>query len=502
MPSSIPLTGFAANDRVPGHYVEVNFAQGAASLGSTEYAVILQGNMTSGSADPAVKYGPDTIVPMSSAADAALLFGEGSELHRGVLQFLKVNRTSKLYCIAVEDPAGVDGYADITFTNTATASGAVRIWVQDEFVDTAIVTGDTVDEIAANVEDNINGKSHWAVVAEANAGVVTISAKQSGPRGNHIRFKPMMIGSVGTVVSPTAVSNLAFGAVADDNSDVLAATANERFYYIVSAASDATQVGNLLSQVNTQALPITGMRQRVFAGSVDTIANAITFATGLNGARAEVLWQPESDLTPFELACSAAAVYSLEEAPAVPRCNFSSYGSDDKSAANWKIKAPISGARPSRAQILSALNNGITPIAVAKNGSTYLVKRVTTKSQTSSLPDLRVSDAHKVTICDRFADDLQLQFVAKFSGKLIGDDPIGNEVPPGPSVCTPRIVEAEVDAMIDLYADRDLLQNREEIKAGVVVIREASPTTRMSVSIPLQTVDLFDQSGVQINQVA
>ena len=35
MAFSIPLTGLAANDPVPGTYVEINFAQGEASKGTT-----------------------------------------------------------------------------------------------------------------------------------------------------------------------------------------------------------------------------------------------------------------------------------------------------------------------------------------------------------------------------------------------------------------------------------------------------------------------------------
>ena len=48
MPFSIPLTGLAANDPVPGNYLEISFAQGAASLGSATYPILLLGTSESG----------------------------------------------------------------------------------------------------------------------------------------------------------------------------------------------------------------------------------------------------------------------------------------------------------------------------------------------------------------------------------------------------------------------------------------------------------------------
>jgi len=499
------VTGLSANDPVPGlNLLEVNLGAGAASLGATQYSVLLMGNMTTGVGSPGVIYGPDTTTPMTSEADAIALFGSGSELHRGVRAFLEVNTTSSLYVIAVPDSGGADGYLAVAMSGAATASGALRIWVGEEFVDTSIVTGDSTTAIAAAAAANINGKTHWAVTALASGGGLQISCKQSGPRGNDIRVLPQIIGnSIGVTVSPTVSTALSGGATLDDNTAALAAIEPDRFYYIVSAASDATQVGALLSQVNTQALPLNGNRQRVFCGSVASLASAITFGTGLNGARAEVAWMFQADRTPFELACSTAAAYSLREASFTSKsCNFDSFGLDEQSKALWKVKKPLSGAKPTRTQLKSALNNGLTPIAVSKSGATYIVSRATSKSQSASLPDYRIRDGHKVSVCDFFADDLILSYIAQFSGKLIGDDPVDNAPAPGPDVITPRVVKACVAALVDVYADRDLLQNRDQIKAGIQVKRGTAPTTRFSVVIPLQTCDLLHQIETSLNQVA
>lgn len=505
MPASIPLVGLSPNDPTPGEYAEINFAQGEASLGTGTYGCLMIGGMLStGSATPdTVIYGPDTPVQMASEADLVALFGNGSELHRKGRRFLAVNTTTPLYAIAVSEgssPGAATG--TITVATTATGAGTLRIYVGDEFVDVGFATGDTPTVIAANAVTAVNGKTWWAVVASAVAGAITLTTKQKGLRANFVRyFAQIKPGTSGTTVTPTASTLTTGGTVSDSSTTALATILARRFYYISSAAEDATQLGALLSQVNTQALAVTGIRQRVFGGSQDTLANAITISTGLNGARAEVTWLAQSDVPPCELAANAAAVYSLEEAPLQFRCNFSSYGDDAKTSGNWKIKAPLSGAAPTRAQILAALNAGLTPIGVRSAARTYLVKRVTTRFMNGSVVDYRIRDAHKVTVCDRYVDDLLAKAAATMRGKEIANDPQKNEPVPGPTVITPRVVKAAINRLTRDYGELSLLQLVNTIIANTIVIREASPTTRMSAQIPLTPIDILDQVAFQANQV-
>jgi phage tail sheath gpL-like len=507
MVASIQLTGLAANDPVPGEYAEISFAQGESSLGTNTYSAILLGNMlSSGSATPdTVVYGPDTPVTMTSEQDAISLFGEGSELHRMVRRFLTVNKTTPLYAIGIDDGySGGAGYAEglIELTGPATGAGTLRVYVGDEFVDVGFVTNDTASDIASDAAAAINSKTHWAVTAVAVLGDVQLTAKQAGLRGNFIRyFAQVLPTTAGIVATPTASTNFINGTVSDDNTTALATILPERYYYIVSAAEDVTQLTSLVSQVNTQSLPVTGIRQRVFAGAVGTLAASITVSDALNAPRAEITWLNQSDLTPGELATNSAAIYSLEESGLRFECNFDSYGQNAKTSVNWKIRAPLSGAKPTRSQIYAALNAGLTPIGVDKSSS-YLVKRITTRYKNGSVVDYRIRDAHKVTVCDRYTDDLLAKMASTLRGKKIGDDPVKNEPTPGPDVVTPRIAKALINRLTTDYGEIGLLQNVNEIKANTIVIREVSPRTRLSARIPLQPIDILDQVTTKIDQVS
>lgn len=506
MGASIVLTGLAANDPYPDTYIEVNFAQGeAAGSGSAYTMLVLANRLSTGAGTPdTVVYGPNSLVPLQTEADMIALAGAGSEAHRMFRRITKVNKDTEVNWVFVTESAGTQATGTIVIATTATGNGNHRAWVGDEFVDTAIATGDTAISIATAICTSINAKTHWPVTA-ANSGTatVTLTAKQKGPRGNWIRFMAAITSGIGTTTTATSDAFLTSGATADSNTTALATILSKRYYYLVSAAEDATQYGALVTQVNTQAAPTTGIRQRAFAGSVDTLANATTIATGINAARAELIWSEKSPFTPAELAANCAAVYSLFETPPNPRTSFVNFGNDAVSANYWVVpRSRTDSAAPTRANIKSALNNGISPIAVNPNGTTRLVNRITTRSLSGSTADYRIRAAHKVTICDFFADDLQAKATLQNAGKRLMDDPPKGGRPPGPQVVTPSTFLGQITGLLNAYDQNDLLQNLAVIKNGVVVQRETNPSTRLTARIPLQTVDNLEQIAVAVDQVA
>jgi phage tail sheath gpL-like len=501
--ADIVLTGLATNDPVPGEYVEVAFSQGPASLATSVDKVIFIGNMlATGAGAAATIYGPDTAIPMTGEDDAVLLFGAGSELHRQIRRFMKRNTTTPVYAIAVaEGGSATASTGTITIATTATGAGTLRIFVDDEFVDVGFVTGDTPTVIAAAAVAQINSKTHWAFTAANVAGVITITSKQKGLRANLHRYFARIIPftGVGTTVSPTVSTLTSGGTVSDDLTAALAVIAPQRFYYNVPAAVDSTQLVKVITQINTQALPINGNRQRMIWGSVDSLANTIAIVDAINAARSEVAWQPDGDIPPSELAAVLAAAYTLYEAPSVPRLNFNFYGQADGEP--WGVKAPKSGTVPSRSQVYAALNAGVSPIAV-QGPNAYLVKRVTNRYKSGAVLDYRIRDPHKVLVCDRYADSLISKAALQMRGKEIGDDPKKNEPTPGPRVVTPRVVKAMIDGVTDVYSGNDLLQNASVIKSQTLVLRDSGNRTRMGAKVPLQPIDILDQLAFRVDQVA
>ena len=189
MPASIVLVGIGASLPNPGNYLELDFAQGPAGGFGQVRSILLMGNKTtSGTAtNDTVVYGPDTQIPCQSEADVITLFGAGSQLHRMFRRATKVNPTATYYLLAIAPSAGAAATASLVLTNAATSNGNLRFWCVDEFVDTAITSGDSITTIGANLATSINSQTSWPITASNGAGTVTITAKNLGPEGNWIR---------------------------------------------------------------------------------------------------------------------------------------------------------------------------------------------------------------------------------------------------------------------------------------------------------------------------
>lgn len=504
--ASIVLVGLSANYPIPNVYLEIDFAQGpVAGSGSQRKAVILGNKTTAGTAtNDTVIYGPDTAIPCQTEADVISLFGAGSQLHRAYLKFAGVNQTTSLYFVAVSPSAGAAATATQTIATTATSNGNCRVWCGAEFVDTSISLGDTATVIAGNIVASVNSQTRWPVTASNVAGVITYTAKNLGPEGNWIRMQSLVspgTATIGTTTTLTANTFLSGGTTADVNTTALATIKPLPFYYQISCDSDATNFGAMVTQINSQAQPTNGIRQRAFAGSMDTLANTITLATGINAARAEIIWGNCDDYTPLELAAYFAGLYSLLEAGAavgVNRKNFSNFPSNATDQTLWQLKPGRSGASgaPTQANLVSALNNGITPLSINGAGATYLVKRCTTRSLNGAVADYRVRDAHKVSVCDFWGDDAVALTQLQFGGKDLLPDPKLGQPPPPAIATTPALWGNALKGLVTEYGDAGQFQNADQINASAVVQKETNPPNRLSALFQLTPVDIADQFAI------
>jgi phage tail sheath gpL-like len=517
----ITLTGVGPN-QLPGVYGQINFATGQLSLGSANYAALILANIRQdgsgtafGNIDGYQLYGPDTPIVMQQVSDANTLFGPGSPAALMVADFMALNKSTPLYVVPVRQPVG--GTA-ATFTLTVTLSGtltngsiSLQVGPDAPVVTTVNASIDTATSIAANMANNVNATNLLPVIATSNAGVLTLTTKTVGARNNWLRAAPKIQSGTGVVLS---VSQPAFftGGAGSDSADLQAvlnslAVNGLRFYYYVPEAGcdsvDTTQFEAVQTQIDALATPVIGLRQRAVGGSVDTLANTQTVTTTVNDPRVEAINLPQAETTPARLAARGAAVYALQEIPplAAQGVNFDGFGNDSLSFALWNVAAPLNGTAPSVTSLQSATITGVTPLQVQRGGRTSIVKRVTSRFYTNGAGtfDGRITDGGKVTICDQFLDDLTSQIVSTFPRKLIASDPAQGQPPVGPGVATPGLVQQVVNNVINTYAARNLI-NGPNTLANVVVQRETSPTSRISVQVGLFTNDLLHTVILQINQ--
>jgi phage tail sheath gpL-like len=519
--AEIVLQGVGPN-APPGVYGVVNFAQGSGSLGEGTYDVLLLGNFSaSGNAVAGVLYGPDTAVTLQSAQDSVNLFGDGYQLNRMFTQFISTNTSNRVYAMPVASASGVNASLAITVSvGSPQTAGVINFTVCNTVVGVVFGSSDSATTIAANAAGAINGNTHLPVVASAASGVLSLVAKDPGARGNWIRVGAQVVSGSGVLVnvpaqSPTLYTGrqwLASGSGSDSSSYDTVVTnliaTGRRFYTIVCGAGGDSVDASIVEYVTENLVDFSaqaniGIRQRLYSGSVDTIAHTLAVTTSLNDARSNVVCLPNSDLPPWELASAWAAGKTIFEVPFLSNrgVNFDNFGSDSVTQPYWPVAAPLDGSAPSKSDIQTAVVSGITLVKVTSGNRTAIVKDCTSHFWTgsSSQFDPRIVDGGKVTICDYFLDDAENLLATRSAGKLIGNDPTSGV--PASGVFYPSTAKSTMLEVIDVYAASGLIDGAATTN-GLVVQRGQVPTSRMEIQVPLFTADPLHTVVVQVNQTS
>lgn len=481
-------------NRVPGMYVRVSLGVGVRNGLDATRRVIAFGNKTSaGTATVA------TLYRVSSPDDARTYFGAGSELHLAAIAAFHVHPSVELWCVAITE-AGTAASGTLVFAGTATAAGTVRVWVRGDLIEIPIVVGDASTAVAAAVEAAIDDMTDWPVTAGVVSSTVTVTAKNTGPRGNHLALRCEIVDGTGISVTPPAAGFLTSGATSDAPANAITAAAGDEFYYYALPYTDGTNLDLFETSLDALDEPEQGKRAHYIAASIDTPANAITLATGRNFARGTIVWEEGGEDYPLVMAVSLAAHRARYES-SNPAANMSG------TAIPGLRPSPRAGDTPTATELMNAINNGLTPLKRARDGSMLLVRNCTTRSQDSAgNPDYRVLDAHKVSVCDFLASDIETFLADRFSGFLLADDRSDGE-PPAPGVATPLVVRDAFASRLTTYdannqrAVLPLLENVETLLESLVCERAAAPAGRVNASVPVDPVDHLLQVATDVRQV-
>lgn len=504
-----------AGFKVPGVFIRVSLGVGPRSAGDSPRTVVAFANKTSAGLGAL-----ETEHDIFSEDDARTLAGAGSEGFLGCKSALEANPSVALKLMLVTESAGANATGTIVFTGPSTAAGTVYVDITGiNQIEVPYDVGESATTIGARVETYIDNVGDAPVTSAAVTGTVTCTAKNKGPRGNHIAVRARVTPGTGVGVTPPASGYLTGGTTSDDPQTSLDVQTAFRRGYLVAPYSDSTQLAKFKTHLDAQEEPLAANRKQAIFGSIDTLANTTTLAVGLNFPRMQCVWMEGADQTPLMMAAAMAATRALAEADD-PAHNFN--GETITGLKPHYLPSNI----PSLNELASALNNGITPLQSVGGGAVAIVRSVTTKSQESGLPDYRVMDTKNVTIPDYLGDVCEFAFADRFGGFKASEDPPEGEQPP-PGVVTPSMCD---DLMLEILnaaegngtdgmpsaAESDDGTTFEPIvvKGGLLALgsvarlRRNTKSTlsklergRFNCTMPVDTIEWANQFGVDVRQV-
>jgi phage tail sheath gpL-like len=381
------IVGFTSTDKVPGFVGKVEYGAGASSASGIPVVCLLVGTkLAAGTATADAD-----VVDITTSSDADTAFGAGSELAR--MCYIALNSPGVLLkAAAVSEAAGaVAATAVITFATNASSSGTYKLRVDGVELQVGVANLDTPTAVATATRDAINGNPTLPVTASNTAGVLTITRKSKGVRGNEgtmaldLSSAPTgMTAVVSVAVAMTGTNRYRFagGTGTETPTNILAALLPRDDRFVGIAQNDQTNLtsaGLWRDWVNTRSGALEGRPVFVtFASTANAAPTAV--ATAVNDQLFALGWMKNGESHPSEIAAGIAAERSVRFA-ADP--GFNTAGIVLKG-----IKAQVNSAdKLNRAAKVSALNFGITPINSSPDDRVYIERGITTHCQRSGSTD-------------------------------------------------------------------------------------------------------------------
>jgi len=456
---NISFDSIPASIRKPGKYVEFNAKLAVRTLPSNVQRLLIVAQMlATGTAADSVP------VQVFSSAEAATLFGRGSQAHRMVTAAIEAYRYARITVLPLADSdTGVAATWTITYTGTSTAGGSVTVTLAGQAVNVPIATGQTAAQVATAVEAELDKQLDWAITASVAAGVITLTAKNKGTVANDLAVSASssLLGITVAAAAGTAGSN------DPDLADALAAVFTASDEVIVWPYANQTALTALRTHLTDRGNAIEQRGAIGVYAFTGTLANATTLAGQVNHERITGCLLPGTLTPAYELATRYAAVISSEEDPARPLNTLALTGA---------LPPPLA-SRLGRVEQETCLANGVTPLEVGPGEVVQIVRAITTYTlDPQAIPDIAWLDLTTVRTMDYVRTSVRNRLALRFPREKL-------------SARTPDRVRSEIlDVMVKLE-ELEIVEEVEANKDGVIVERDSQDPNRLDARIPTDVVN-------------
>lgn len=477
--------------RVPFLYAEFDNSNAVQGAGVQPYKTLMIGQkLSSGTKDAETKH------LITSAEQAALYFGAGSQLARMADAYLKANKSNELHCIGLDDNvAGVSSVGSVTVTGSPTNAGTMKLYIAGILVEVAVSSTDSAADVATAIQAAITAETSLPVSAVVNgvtAEQVDLTAKNKGEDGDNVdlrfnyfsgdEFPAGLGGTIGTMGSVTP------GAGNPDIDDAIAILDDEQYMLWVTPYTDASNLTKLETELTDRFGPLRQNDGYHLAGARGTVSELNTIGNSRN-SQFTIIKRCSGPSMPYEHMASLAGVIALSAQidPARPFQTLQLPG----------ILAESEGERLTLSERNILLNNGIATDKIAA-GDVVRVERVITtyKQNPAGANDVSYLDLNTLLTLSYLRYDFRNFWLVKYPRhKLAGD---GGNFAPGQAIMTPKLAKAEAIGRFRLWEENGLVENIDQFKQDLIVERNGSDSNRLDFLLPPDLVNQLRVVGVKI----
>jgi phage tail sheath gpL-like len=461
---NISFDNIPTSIRKPGKYFEFNTKLAVRTLPTNLQKVLIVGQKTAAGSQAA-----NVVVDIFSDAQAATLFGIGSQLYLMCQACMRANPYVALSAIAMDDVGGGTFATDtITVTGPAAAAGNLKATINGQDVEINFAGADTATAMAAALVAAIAQQPSLPVTAANVAGVVTLTARNKGTQGNQLKVSTVVtpLTSAATGVTAAVADGVA-GATDPDMATPLAAVFALGHNIIVSAWNDSASLVKLRTHLDNVSGPLEQRGAIGVYGFTGSLATSTTLAAALNSGRISGALLPSAPQMPFQIAAAYAGVIASEEDPARPLNTLALTGILPNPFANWL----------GRVEQESALYNGSTPLEVGPGNKVQIVRAITTYTvDAQAIPDIALLDLTTIRTLEYVRKACRERISLRFPREKLSDK-------------TAARVRSE---LIDVLYKLEELEIIEQVTAnlpGLIVERDSQDPNRLDAKIPCDVVN-------------
>ncbi|MGS1116873.1 phage tail sheath subtilisin-like domain-containing protein [Castellaniella sp. UC4442_H9] len=471
---AVSMNQIPADIRVPLFYAEMDNSQ--ANSGATQLRRLLIGV-----ANDDVTVASGIVLPASSD-EVAVLAGTGSVLHEMHKAHRAIDVMGETWVLPVKIAAGAKASGKVTLAGTASAGGALNVYVGDAKVAVSVAQGDAAADVAAALAAAV-GAAGLCVSASANAGEVTLTTRFSGVIGNDLRIAVNLRGAAGGETLPAgitaAVTQMAGGTGVPDLDTALAALGDAPFEFIVHPFSDSGALASLKSLMDDTSGRWAWSKKiygHVYGAKRGTLGDLVAFGRGAtndpHGTVAAA--EPEVPTTVWKWVASFAARQAvfISADPARPT---------QTGAMGAAMPAP-EGKRFGLTENNSLLWAGVA--TTYYEGGSVRIQRAVTLYQKNDfgLPDDSYLDSETMHQSAAILRRLESIITSKFARHKLADD--GTRFGPGQAIVTPKTIRGELIAEYARMETVGLVENAALFAKYLIVERDATNANRVNVLFP------------------